>query len=86
MDRIIIRGEPTSPFQYIYVYVNGERVERLGVLMENLEDIVFALLKKYNINHIDLSGPRDYTTGIERILSNPQSIDYEYANITFKYV
>jgi len=86
MNKLIIRGEPVGPFQYVYAYVDGKKVESIGIQIENLEDVVFALLKNYNINHIDLSGSRLYMEGIEHMLKNAQINDYEKTELIFKYV
>ena len=86
MNKLIIRGEPVGPFQYVYANEDGKKVESIGIQIENLEDVVFALLKNYNINHIDLSGSRLYMEGIERMLKNAQINDYEKTELIFKYV
>jgi hypothetical protein len=86
MDRIIIRGEMFGPFQHIYAYVNSVKVESIGVSMENLEEVVFALLDKYNLSHIDLSGSRMFMQGIEHSIKEKAVTQYSKGEITFRYV
>lgn len=86
MDRIIIRGDLTSPYQHLYVYKNGERIDAMGVLFEDLADTVVNCLEKYELTHIDLSGSRFYMEGIEKIIKEAIVKNYSASNITFKYV
>ena len=86
MDRLIIRGEMFGPFQHIYAYVGGTKVDSIGVPMEDLEEVVFALLEKYNISHIDLSGARIFMQGIEQSIKEKEITQYSKGTITFRYV
>ena len=86
MNRLIVRGEPFGPFQYISVFVDNERVESMGVQFDDLEEIVFALITKYDINHIDLSGAKGYMQGIEEKLKTTAVTTYSLDDLTFKYV
>ena len=86
MNRLIVRGEPFGPFQYISVFVDNERVESMGIQFDDLEEIVFALITKYGINHIDLSGAKGYMQGIEEKLKTTAITTYGLDDLTFKYV
>ena len=86
MDRIIIRGEPTGPFQHLYVYAKEKKVESIGIDFNDLEEVVFEILNKYNISHIDLSGPKTYMQGIEKLLTQANTTTYSTHNLTFRYV
>ena len=86
MDRLIIRGEPVGPFQHVYAYVNGEKVASIGIGIEDLVEVVFAMLEKYNIDHIDLSGSRFYMEGIETKIKEAGATLYSNNNLIFKYV
>ena len=86
MNRLIVRGEPVGPFQYISVFVDDQRVDSLGVQFEDLEELVFAYIEKYNIKHIDLSGARGYMEGIEEKLKRTAVETYSLDDLTFRYV
>lgn len=87
MDRIIIRGDVTAPYQHLYVYQNGERVDYIGVLFEDLADTVLSCLNKYSLTRIDLSGSRFYMEGIEQEIKKAIALKYNsFPDITFKYV
>ena len=86
MDRIIIRGDLTAPYQHLYVYKNGERVDSIGVLFEDVVDTTLSCLKKYELTNIDLSGPRSYMTGIEKNIREAIITQYDFPEVTFRYV
>ena len=87
MDRIIIHGSPVSPVQHVYTYVNGEQVDAIGVQMDNLGDIVFALAEKHNIKTIDLAGSRFFMEGVEREFRESELIkNYSIEFIAIRYV
>ena len=87
MKRLLVRGTPTEVFEHLYVF-NDEDVltESIGVKFEDLEETVFALLAKYEINHIDLSGSRVYTEGIERQIRKAGATTYSINDLSFRYV
>jgi hypothetical protein len=87
MKRLLIRGTPTEVFEHLYVFNDGDSVtESLGVRFEDLEETVFALLEKYKIKHIDLSGSRVYTEGIERQIRKAGATTYSINDLSFRYV
>lgn len=86
MDRIIIRGDTTAPYQHIYVYKNGDRIDSTGVLFEDLAETVLACLEKYELTQIDLSGSRFYMEGIEKEIKNAAILKYGNLSINFRYV
>lgn len=86
MNSLLIRGEPFGPFQHLYVFENDKRIESIGISIENLEEIAFALIEKYNITHINLSGSRVYMQGIEQQLKKAGVTTYSTDDLTFKYL
>lgn len=86
MDRVIIRSDPTTPYHHLYIYKNGERVDTIGVLFEDLIETALNCIKKYELTRVDLSGPRIYTEEIEKNISTAIKTDYSFLEITFRYV
>ena len=86
MNRLLIRGEPTGPFQHIYVFENDKMVESIGIGIDDLEEIVFALVEKYNIDPIDLSGARAYMRGIEDKITKAGLTEYNLSGLSFRYL
>ena len=85
-DRIIIRGDVTSPFQHIYVYKNGERVDTIGVQFDDVAETVLSYLEKYELDCIELSGAIMYMQSIEKIIKEAIITKYNGKDFTFRYV
>ena len=86
MNRLLIRGEPVGPHQYIYIFKDDKMVESYGIPMDNLEEIVFDIVKNYDISLIDLSGTRTYMGGIKKMLEEKGATDYSIKDLMFRYV
>ena len=86
MNRLLIRGEPFGPYHYVYIFQEDKLVETYGIKMEDLEDIVFDIVKNYNISLIDLSGTHTYMGGIKKMLEEKGALDYKITDLTFRYV
>jgi hypothetical protein len=86
MNRLLIRGEPVGPHHYVYIFQEDKMVESYGIKMEDLEEIVFDIIKNYNISLIDLSGAHSYMEGIQKMLEEKNVLDYQVVDLTFRYV
>lgn len=86
MYTLLIRGEPFELYQFLYVFKDDERIERIGVLMEDLETITFSLIAKYHIKQINLSGIRSFMEGIEKQIKDAGITTYSIDNLIFKHV
>lgn len=86
MNRIIIRGDISDLFQHIYVYKDGEKIDSVGVLFEDVPETVLAYLEEYDLNNIDLAGAKVYTQKLEQNIKDALILKYNTTNITFRYV
>jgi hypothetical protein len=86
MDRLIIRGDAAAPYQHLYIYKNGDRIDSFGVLFEDLAEAAINCLEKYELDHIDLSGSRFYMEGIEKAIKDAYICKYSTMTIIFRYV
>lgn len=86
MNRIIIRGDISAPYQHLYIYKDGERVDSIGVLFDDLGEMVLTCLNKYKLTQVDLSGSRLYMEGIEKKIREYAVAKYDNFEINFKYV
>lgn len=86
MNKILVRGEPTGPFQYIYIFQEDQVIEKIGVPFNDIEDIVLDFINKYQINTIHLSGNKNYMKGIEKKITEVGSVIYGMNDLVFKYV
>ena len=86
MNRIIIRGDVSDLFQHIYAYKDGEKIESVGVLFEDVPETTLIYLEKYDLHHIDLAGAKIYTQKLEQDIKNALILKYNTADVTFRYV
>lgn len=85
-DRIIVRGDVSSPFQHIYVYKNGERVDTIGVQLDYVAETVLNYLQKYELDCIELSGATVYMQGFEKAIKETAIAQYAGKDFTIKYI
>ena len=86
MYKLLIRGEPVGPKQYVYIFKDDKRVETIGVDIADLKEIVLACVEKYDITSIDLSGARMYMQGIEKDLISSDLTSYNINSLSFRYI
>jgi hypothetical protein len=86
MTKIIIHGGPVETFQHIYTYVDGEKVDTLGVRIDELAEVALELVTKYNITDIDLAGARYFMEGIESLIKEEAVKQYSLESLNFRYV
>lgn len=85
-DKIIIRLNPTEVFQQFYVYEKGERVEKIGVTMEDFTSTLTELIGKYGIYTIDVSGNHTFSKKIIQDFLANAPVDFVYGELTIRYL
>lgn len=60
MNSLIINFQPFDLKQNITIYIDNECKEHISAPIERINDIVFGLVNKYNIQNINLCGSKDY--------------------------
>jgi len=86
MNTILIHGSPVTPFYKICVVKEKAIVDTIGVQFEDLDEVIFELIKKYDIKHISFSGAKDYMEGIEKRLKETTVTTYSIDDLTFQYL
>lgn len=87
MISLMIYGSPVAPFQKVYIMKDNQITDTLGVEFENLAEVVVDLCKKYQVNHIDLSGATLFMQGVEKQITESMiATNYELNDIRFRYL
>lgn len=87
MISLMIYGSPVAPFQKVYIMKGNQITDTLGVEFENLAEVVVDLCKKYQVNHIDLSGAKLFMQGVEKQITESMiATNYELNDIRFRYL
>lgn len=74
--KIIVWTNPTSPFQKIYAFVDGQLVDQMGVAFDDVETVIYEICEKYNISKIDFSGSHSYAKRIGDHLEETAKAQY----------
>lgn len=71
MKKIVGILRPFDYNQQFFVFENGNRLASFSMSVTEIPDEILAIAKKYEITQVDLTGPKQYATGIKkRILEN----------------
>ena len=65
MKKIIAMIRPFDLDQILMVYEDGNKIDMINSKLENLNDNIFALMEKYNVYQLDLTGPKKYVKGLK---------------------
>lgn len=81
MKKIVGIIRPFSTVQSLYVLEDGEEIEVVETTLDNLNNTIFTLTDKYNLNCIDLTGPQKFNTGLANNLAKEEMLKYNKTNI-----
>ncbi len=79
MKKIVGVLRPFDRRQNFYVYEDGNRIDKISVTLEEMNESLFALAQKHDIMRIDLSGPKQYARGLAKKLQEDEIIKYNRA-------
>lgn len=85
-NKIVVIANPTCLFQKIFVSKNDEVIDQFGVTYDDIQDITYALVDKYDITDIFFSGPMSYVEKIAKDIENNQVIRYGMTKIKVHFI
>lgn len=78
------------PFQYeqtLFVYEDGNKIDMAEATVDELNDSFFGFLEKYpDIDHIDLTGPKQYSAGIKKKFQEKEISKYEVNKVNVNII
>lgn len=82
MDKILVIASPVARYHQICVYKDSQLIDNFKASLDDLIDIIFAAVEKYDIHTAVLSGPFDYVKGIgEVIMENSKDAIANYSTM-----
>ena len=75
-DKIVGVLRPFDRKQNFYVYKDGNKIDMISVTLDDMNAKVLALAEKYEINRLDLTGPKQYARGIVKRLEEAEMAKY----------
>lgn len=64
MKKIVGILRPFDVQQQFYVYENGNKIDAVPATMDEINNVIFALIEKHDVHTLDLVGPKQYARGI----------------------
>lgn len=86
VNKIIVWTSPVAPFQKIYVMKDGILVDQMGIMPNNIVDIIFSLVDKYNIENIDFSGTHSFAENFVNELKKEQVARYSHERLNINFI
>lgn len=86
VNKIIVWTSPVAPFQKIYVMKDGVLVDQMGIMPNNIVDIIFSLVDKYNIENIDFSGAHSFAENFANELKKEQVARYGHGRLNINFI
>ena len=86
MKRLVIIAKPFAPYQKILVYENGNKIDGIEIKQLELGDNLFGLAEKYQIDKVDLTGPKQYVRGLVKQFEQLELNKYNRNSISFKVI
>lgn len=74
--KILCWLHPLIREQQIYIYQDGLRLFSENVNLDNLIPAIFEKISEYDTFDIELMGPKDFSTGIERQIRKANTYNY----------
>ena len=64
MKKIVGVLKPFNLHQNFYLYEDGVQIESAQPKVDEISDLVFSYMEKYQIEQLDLLGPKQYLKGL----------------------
>lgn len=81
MKKIVGVLRPFDLEQSFYVYENGNKIDMAHPTVDEINEVVFSFIEKYNIFQIDLTGPKQYAKGISKKIKETEMLKYNKNSI-----
>ena len=83
---LLIRANPVDLKHRLYIFNGNIMLEAKECTLEELEQMAFSLIKKYNIEQVNLGGSKAYAEGLQRKLKEAGLMHYNISKLRFKFV
>ena len=74
--KIIALIKPFDMKQSLYVYEDENQIDSCSFAVSNIDNIIFTFVDKYDIQYVDLVGPKQYVKGIKKKIKEAEFTKY----------
>ena len=86
MRKIIGIDRPFDMVKQFLVYEDGQEIGVCATTDENRIEILFELMKKYDVKQVDLVGPKAYLSGIKEQIETANVSKYEFTDLEINII
>ncbi len=86
MRKIISIDRPFDMVKQFLVYEDGQEIEVCSATDENRVEVLFELMKKYEVKQVDLVGPKTYLSGIKEQIETANVSKYEFTDLEINII
>lgn len=86
MKKIIGIDRPFDLVKQFIVYEDGNKIETYPSTVDTRIKDLFALIKKYDVQQIDLVGPKKYLLGIKEQIEEENISKYNFKNLEINII
>lgn len=72
MRKIVGIIKPFENFQKCYIYEDGQKLEETKFTLEELPKAIVSLSNQYQIENIDLTGSKNFSSGIKKFIEKEE--------------
>lgn len=86
MKKIVAIIKPFEIKQKVFVYEDGQEVASTEVVLDELNETILSYAKTYEVNSVDLAGPKKYNAGLARDLEQYELTKYSVNNMDINII
>ena len=86
MRKIIGIDRPFDMVKQFLVYEDGQEIGVCSATDENRVEVLFELMKKYDVKQVDLVGPKAYLSGIKEQIETANVSKYEFTDLEINII
>lgn len=86
MKKIVGVLRPFDLKQNFYVYENGNKIDAATPTVDEINSTVLAFVEKYDIEQLDLVGPKQYAKGISKKFQEAELNKYNQNKIVINLI
>lgn len=86
MKKIIGIDRPFDMIKQFIVYEDGQEIGVCAASPEDRIEVLFELIKKYDVQQVDLVGPKTYLKGIKEQIETTNVSKYEFKNLEINII
>lgn len=86
MKKIIGVLRPFDLVQKFYVYENGNKIDAVGIELNEIPTTVLGLSQQYDVHQLDLTGPKQFSKGISSKIKEEDIKKYSKETLTINII